>query len=242
MPALYSLGRNRALEAVVRRLLPTERLFAFLDDLYVVCQPGRVVDVHHILAVELWSHAKIRIQHGKTQVWNSGGVEPPEIETLQAAAQVSDPDALVWRGDTALPEVEKGMKILGTPLGHRAYVQSFLRAKTEDHALLLGRIPEVPDLQSAWLILLFCASTRANFLLRTLPPCVTEEFATSHDESSRACLSKLLDRVLPGQSSPQPRGPRSSQRFPDQARSTLGQLGGLLGNGEGQAPPRLRQP
>ena len=197
MPALYSLGQHRALEAVARRLLPTERLFAFLDDLYVVCQPGRVVDVHHIVAVELWSHAKIRIQHGKTQVWNRGGIEPPEIETLQAAAQVSDPDALVWRGDTAIPEVEHGMKILGTPLGHPAYVQSFLRAKTEEHALLLGSIPELPDLQSAWLILLFCASSRANYLLRTLPPCVTEEFAASHDESSRACVSNLLDRVLP---------------------------------------------
>ena len=87
------------------------------------------------------------------------------------------------------------MKVLGTPLGHPAFVQSFLRAKTEDHALLLGRIPKVPDLQSAWLILLFCASTRANYLLRALLPCVTEEFAARHDESS--CLTNLLDRVLP---------------------------------------------
>ena len=197
MPALYSLGQHRALEAVARRLHPTERLFAFLDDLYVVCRPDRVVDVHHILAVELWSHAKIQIQHGKTQVWNRGGVEPTEIETLQAAAQVSDPDALVWRGDPTLPEVEQGMKILGTPLGHPSYVQSFLRAKTDDHTLLLERIPEVPDLQSAWLILLFCASTRANYLLRALPPGVTEEFAASHDELSRTCLNNLLNRVLP---------------------------------------------
>ena len=62
------------------------------------------MDVHHILAVELWSHSKIQIQHGKTQVWNRGGVEPTEIETLQAAAQVRDPDALVWRGDPTLRE------------------------------------------------------------------------------------------------------------------------------------------
>ena len=130
MPALYSLGQHRALEAVARRLYPTERLFAFLDDLYVVCRPDRVVDVQHILAAELWSHAKIQILHGKTQVWNRGGVESTEIETLQAAAQVSVPDALVWRGDPTLPEVEQGMKILGTPLGHPIYVQSFLSAKT----------------------------------------------------------------------------------------------------------------
>ena len=58
MPTLYSLGQHRALEAVAHRLHPTERLFAFLDDLYVVCRPDRVVDVHHILAVELWSPCK----------------------------------------------------------------------------------------------------------------------------------------------------------------------------------------
>ena len=69
--------------------------------------------------------------------------------------------------------------------------------KQDDHTLLLERIPEVPDLQSAWLILLFCASTRANYLLRALPPGVTEEFAASHDELFRTCLNNLLNRVLP---------------------------------------------
>ena len=197
MPALFSLGQHQALEAVARRLLPTEQLFAFLDDLYVVCQPGRVVDVHHIIAVELWSHAKIRIQHGRHRCGTAEESSLQRLSFLQAAAQVSDPDALVWRGNAALPEAEQGIKILGTPLGHPAFVQSFLRKKTEDHALLLGGILEVPDLQSAWLILLYCVSTRANYLLRALPPCVTEEFAARHDESSRACLTSLLDRVLP---------------------------------------------
>ena len=39
--------------------------------------------------------AKTLIHHGTTQVWTHGGVEAQEIGTLQAAAQVSDPDALV---------------------------------------------------------------------------------------------------------------------------------------------------
>ena len=58
--------------------------------------------------------------------------------------------------------------------------------------MLLERIPAVPDLQAAWLILLFCASPRANFLLRALPPEATREFARQHDESLRMCLSELL--------------------------------------------------
>ena len=52
MPALYSPSQHQALEAVARHLLLTERLFASLDDLFVVCQPRRVMDVHHIVAVE----------------------------------------------------------------------------------------------------------------------------------------------------------------------------------------------
>ncbi len=46
----------------------------------------------------------------------------------------------------ALPETEQGMKILGTPLGHPQFVQSFLRATNEAHAVLVNRIPEIPDL------------------------------------------------------------------------------------------------
>ena len=196
MPALYSLGQHGVLEAIARRLLPTERLFAFVDDLYIVCRPERVVDVYNIVDVELWNHAKIQIHQGKTQVWNQSGVEPRGIETLQAAAQLRDPDAVVWRGDTTLPEAEQGMKILGTLLGHPQFVQSFLRATNEAHAVLVDRIPAIPDLQSAWLVLLFCASSRANYLLSALHPAATQEFASVHDNASRVCLSHLLDKAL----------------------------------------------
>ena len=57
------------------------------------------------------------------------------------------------------------------------------------HRTLLERVPSILDLPSAWLLLLFCASTRANFLLRALPPSTTREFAFQHDTS---CLSALL--------------------------------------------------
>ena len=41
MPLLFSLGQHSALDAE-----EGERLFAFLDDLYVLCDPGRVAEVH----------------------------------------------------------------------------------------------------------------------------------------------------------------------------------------------------
>ena len=53
-------------------------------------------------------------------------------------------------------------------------------------------IRSIPDLQSVWFILLFCASTRANFLLRALPHSATREFAIQHDTTLCECLSALL--------------------------------------------------
>ena len=70
MPLLYALGQHRALEAVTERLRPGERLFAFFDDVYVTCSPDRVVDVFGIFEEELWRHARIRVNQGKTQIWN----------------------------------------------------------------------------------------------------------------------------------------------------------------------------
>ena len=197
MPAPSAVGQHRALEAVRERLRPHEQLLAFLDDIYVVCRPERVVDIHNILRGQLWHHARIQVHQGKTQVWNRGSVEPTHMEALQHAARALDPDAVVWRGDPDLPTRDQGVVILGTPLGHADFVEDHLRSKIAAHQTLLERIPAVGDLQAAWLLLLFCASARANFLLRALPPRATQEYATQHDDSLRQCLSSLLGIDLP---------------------------------------------
>ena len=100
MPALFALGLHQALVAVQA---PSERLFAFLDDIYVVCSPDRVADVHASLQAELWRHARIQVHQGKTQLWYRDGVTPRGTEALTAAARIEDEDAIVWRGDPALP-------------------------------------------------------------------------------------------------------------------------------------------
>ena len=84
-------------------------------------------------------------------------------------------------------------------MGSAAYVQAWLGKKRADQDELLDLIPLVPDLQSAWLLLLFCGSTRANYLLRTLPPNATLQYATSHDDAMMKCLSGLLANAEPQQ-------------------------------------------
>ena len=62
---------------------------------------------------------------------------------------------------------------------------------------MFSKIPIVPDLQAAWLLLLMCAAARCHYLLRALPPSSTAAFARSHDEAVLDCLRELLANDSP---------------------------------------------
>ena len=105
----------------------------------------------------------------------------------------SDPDAVVWRGDLSLPADQQGIKVLGTPLGSPEYVQAMLERLSASHQRLVDRISHITNLQSAWLLLLFCAASRPNYILRVVHPQATRAFAARHDVSMRRCMEILLD-------------------------------------------------
>ena len=170
-----------------------ERLLAFHDDLYVVTpDPDRLQVLYGTVQRELWAHSRIRINEGKTQVWNSGGVRPGFCDTLERIARVTDPEALVWRG-SRLPTEQLGIRVLGTPLGRDDFVARHLQECLRSHQVLLDRIPEVTDVQSAWVLLLYCASARANYMLRVVRPELVEDFAVGHDLGLWTCLCRLLN-------------------------------------------------
>ena len=87
--------------------------------------------------------------------------------------------------------------------------------------LFLERPLHVPDLQSAWLLLLFCAAARANHLLRFLPPTASEEYAISRDAAVWQALRELLAQGRLSESA----GPLA-QRTRHLARLS-GRMGGL---------------
>ena len=76
MLLLFALGQHRALEAIHENMGPGEHVMAFLDDIYTACRPKRLDEVHTTVDEQLATHAHIHVHHGKTQVWNGGGVEP----------------------------------------------------------------------------------------------------------------------------------------------------------------------
>lgn len=73
MPVLFSLAQQPALQAVQTRLQPGESLYAFLDDVYAVAPPHRVRPIYDLLEHHLFAEARIRLNSGKTRVWNQGG-------------------------------------------------------------------------------------------------------------------------------------------------------------------------
>ena len=112
MPILFALGQHGALEATQARLGRGEHVMDSLDD-YTVSKPDRLVDVHIAVDEEFLTNARICLHHGKTQVWNRGGVEPNGMPELTRAARSVKPDAVVWRGDLGLPLSQQGLKVLG---------------------------------------------------------------------------------------------------------------------------------
>ena len=196
MPLLFSLGQHPALEAVQAQM-PNEKVFAFMDDVYMTTRPERVGVGHTTLGVELFRHAGIHIHEGKTKVWNSGDIRPQACDQLERLAREANARTTVWRG-SPLPSHEQDIKVLGAPLGHPEFVAAHLARTVTEHEVLLRRIPSMQDLQNAWLLLLHCAAAKATYLTRVLPPQWSAAFATAHDQGLWHCMCRLLN-VVPDQ-------------------------------------------
>ena len=108
MPLLFCLAQHPALVAANERLEAEEHLFAYLDDLYTSCEDPD----HSALGEELERHAHISIHHGKTKVWNSGGLEPAGCQHSRGL-HLRWEEAVVWRGDATLPPEQQGIRVLG---------------------------------------------------------------------------------------------------------------------------------
>ena len=99
----------------------------------------------------------------------------------------------MWVEARELPPEQQGITLLGTPLGTPEFQATHLQATADQHSTLLQRIPAIQDLQAEWLLLLYCASPRCNYLLRMLRPEITQPFAQAHDTAITLALAQLLD-------------------------------------------------
>ena len=116
MPLLYVLGQYQVLQAVLSQLHSSERLFAFVDDIHVVSVPER--GVKHFAAGVMESQQDLD-QHREDSDLEPGGsgVVLRGHDALFRLAQVDDPEAQIWFGDLSVLLAERGIRVLGTPLG-----------------------------------------------------------------------------------------------------------------------------
>ena len=95
------------------------------------------------------------------------------------------------------PEVwnPEGVKVLGTPVGSRAFVDEVINKRLREEQKLWEAIPRVPDIQARWQILIQCAGPRCHHIIR--PPSQSADYAQGHDEGMKRTMANLLGR-LPG--------------------------------------------
>ena len=176
------MAQHDSLEAARDRLHDDDFLFAFLDDLYVVTTRERARGAYDAVTEEVARGAGVRTNLGKLRIWSKAGGEcPPGFEEFGADT---------WAGG-AVPE-RRGIKVLGTPLGHPAFVRTLTDKRLDDEERFLSKLLRLGDVQCAWLLLSYCGVPRANHLVRVLPPEVAEEYAARHDCALWRCLCALL--------------------------------------------------
>ena len=114
MPALYALGQHDALHAAAQQLHADDRVFAFLDDVYIITTQSRARQAIDIVTERIASQAGVQTHLGKLEVWSPiAGAAPPGVAELSPTA---------WKGDA--PDHENGLVILRAPLGHPAFAQA----------------------------------------------------------------------------------------------------------------------
>jgi hypothetical protein len=185
MPALYASGQHDGLAAGANGLHGDDFVVAFLDDLYVRTTKERAHAAFTTVPQAVEEHAGVRTHLGKLRAWcRTGGEAPPDL--------VADPlGPEVWTADR--PDEENGIRVLGTPIGTAAYVAAHAQERQREEERLLHELPELPDLQCAWLLLYFSAAARASRLLRVLPMREVATYVALHDTAMWDTLCKLLE-------------------------------------------------
>ena len=182
MPALFALGLHDALVKAQNKLSNGDRLFAFLDDLYLVTTKARARKSFDIVTQEVQNHAGIQTNLGKLHAWCRGGGEGP--------ADLAGLGPEIWMSNH--PSSKNGLIILGAPLGHPDFVAEHATSRMAEENRLLQKLPDLPDLQTAWALLFYSAVPRANHLLRVLPPSLSHQYAADHDTSIWHTLCAIL--------------------------------------------------
>ena len=125
MPMLSVLGQHRALVAIQALLWEGECVFAFFDDICVVCSPERVIDIHAIIQQSFFAHARISVHPRQ-----NASVEPRRCCSVghrhhHSSGQSAGSKCSSLERSQELPATRQGLKVLrGLQLGTHSMCKS----------------------------------------------------------------------------------------------------------------------
>ena len=186
---------------------------AFPDDLYLVLpDAARAREAIDEVTGCVEAHSGIAANRGKTRVSTSrAGLRRPEWLSwaLTCVAATSR-----WRnmGSSPMCTAEYTRAWRTDRFFLFFFSRTFFRLDLGE--ALLRQLPQMPDLQCAWLLLCYCAAPRPNHALRTIPPSLNEPYAAG-------TLPAFFFRALFRAASAVPASEKSC------ASGTQGQPGGL---------------
>ena len=141
MPALFGLGMHEALKHAASQLQEGEKLFAYLDDVYLKTTRERAAAAFQTFAAAVENLAGVKTHLGKLEAWSATpGPAPPDLAASAPTA---------WKAD--LPPESNGMLVLGVPIGTQAFQQARLAERLQKESALLEQL-------HCRAILLYCAS------------------------------------------------------------------------------------
>ena len=111
MPGFYSLGQHEALQEIQHRLHPDGVVVAFLDDIFIITSPDRARAAYDIAAEVMPRRTGVQFQ-SSTRAWCR--------RPLPAPPGIAELGEDVWRSDR--PRDERGLRIVGTPVGSDEYI------------------------------------------------------------------------------------------------------------------------
>ena len=105
-------------------------------------------------------------------------------------------DAELLSNHEIMLDVKKiyGAKVLGSYIGSNEYIKSNLISKAEKLDSEASMLIEYPDLQQRFQLFRWCFNEKINYLLRTIPPKLTEELTSNFNLTKKRIMCSILNQ------------------------------------------------
>ena len=165
---------------------PDVRIFAYLDDIYVVGKSAPALAATKMLTLSL-AEIGLVINKAKSKVLNLHAVADPSAGALSAddpsevAQSLRDSVSSLFVEDNddddndSLSVCSDGLAVVGVPFGSLEFKQTFLAQEVAEWSRQLDCLDQLSSIQYKTLLLRWCLLSKANFLMRTVSPSVAQD-------------------------------------------------------------------